>query len=74
MTFVNMEIDQGLSVPGWLNPNESISFYADLRHVEAELQSIGHKERGTVYLSAVDGLVFRHEEFGLYHGSSTISV
>jgi hypothetical protein len=62
VTFVNMEIDQGPSVPGWLNPGESIHFYADLRHVERELRSLGHESRGTAYLSVVDGLGHEHKQ------------
>jgi len=62
VTFVNMEIDQGPSVPGWLNPGESIHFYADLSHVERLLWDHGQREQGTVYLSVVDGLSHEHKQ------------
>ena len=62
VTFIDMEIDQGPSVPGWLNPGESIHFYANLIHVEAELRSLGHRKSGTVYLSVVDGLSHEHKQ------------
>lgn len=62
VTYVNMEIDQGPSVPGWLNPGESIHFYSDLSHVETLLREHGQTRRGTVYLSVVDGLSNEHKQ------------
>jgi hypothetical protein len=62
VTHVDMQIHQGPSVPGWLNPGESITFHADLSHVAAHLQSLGQQDRGTVYLSFVDGLLREHKQ------------